>query len=68
MKRQVRKEPPIRDAPKIRIPEALLLQLDEEAERFAPGANMSRIQMVSVAISEWLQARRVERKAKAKDK
>jgi hypothetical protein len=63
-----RKEPTIREAPKIRIPEALLQQLDEEAERLAPGAKMSRTQMVSVAISEWLQARREARKAKAKDK
>jgi len=52
---------PISEAPKIRIPEALLKKLDAEAKHIAHGAKMSRIRMVSIAIREWLDARAATR-------
>jgi len=51
----------IAEAPKIRIPEAILKKLDAEAKHFARGAKMSRIQMVSHVLEEWLGARGVKK-------
>lgn len=56
---------PISEAPKIRIPEDLLKKLDAEAKHFASGTKLSRIQMVSIAIREWLDARVAERKERS---
>ncbi len=60
------KEPSIREAPRVRIPEALLRELDEEAARSYAGANLSQIQMVSLALREWLDAKRAQREGKTK--
>lgn len=56
-------QPSIREAPKIRIPEALLAELDEVAERSYAGANLSRTQMVSLALREWLDTHKAKKEA-----
>jgi hypothetical protein len=60
MKRTARKIPTIREAPKVRIPEQLLAELDAEAARSFAGAGLSRIQIVGLALREWLDARKAQ--------
>jgi hypothetical protein len=54
----VKKPPSIREAPMVRIPAALLRELEDEAARSFAGANLSRIQIVSLALREWLDGRK----------
>jgi hypothetical protein len=48
------------------IPGELLAELDQEAERYLPAAKLSRVQMVAVALSEWLDGRKAQREGKTK--
>ena len=61
-----KKKAPIREAPKVRIPESLLVELDAEAARSYAAANLSRIQMVSLALREWLDAKQAQWEGKTK--
>lgn len=44
-------------AQKVLVAGDLLAELDEEAERYLAAAKLSRVQMVAVALREWLDMR-----------
>jgi hypothetical protein len=60
------KEAPTPSTQKVLVPGDLLAELDQEAERYLPGTTLSRVQMVAVALREWLDARRAQREGKTK--
>lgn len=47
-----------------RVDADLLRDLDEEAKRFAPGVELSRTQLVKLALREWIDSRRQHRGGK----
>lgn len=53
-----------KSAQKVVIAGDLLVELDREAEHYLPAAKLSRVQMVAVALREWLDGRRQQREGK----
>lgn len=48
------------------VPKALLIEIDRETLRYAPDVKISRTQMVSIAIREWIAMQAAQRATAAK--
>lgn len=58
VKAQTRRGLATADAQKVLVPAALLAAVDQEAEHYFADTKLSRVQMVAVALREWLDMRK----------